>query len=122
MQIRPSKFNRLLHCGRLLQHFVCDAYVAIGSNRLYWIKQNQKIIRVDTYQAVVDARANGVITGAQAGKQRVVLPSFYQGGPRFIKQLYQDIIAFSTKFGRPDLFTTFTCNPKWRERALYVVT
>ena len=32
-----------------------------------------------------------------------------------MKQLYQDTIALSTKFGRPDLFTTFTCNPKWKE-------
>ena len=32
-----------------------------------------------------------------------------------MKQLYQDTIALSTKFGRPDLFTTFTCNPSWKE-------
>ena len=32
-----------------------------------------------------------------------------------MKQLYQDTIALSTKFGCPDLFTTFTCNPNWKE-------
>ena len=32
-----------------------------------------------------------------------------------MKQLYQDTIALSNKFGRPDLFTTFTCNPSWKE-------
>ena len=32
-----------------------------------------------------------------------------------MKQLYQDAIALSTKFGRPDFFITFTCNPNWKE-------
>ena len=107
MQICSGKFNRLLHCGRLLQHFVCNAYVAVESNRLHWFKEHQETIRADTYQAVVNAHAAGATTGNEAGKQRVVLPSFFQGGPRFMKQLYQDTIALSTKFGRPDLFTTF---------------
>ena len=115
MQVCPRKFNRLLHCGRLLQQFVCNAYVAVESNNLHWYKTNQKTIRADTYQAVVNAQAAGATTGNEAGKQRIVLPSSFQGGPRFMKQLYQDTIALSTKFGRPDLFTTFTCNPSWKE-------
>ena len=32
-----------------------------------------------------------------------------------MKQLYQDAIALSTKFGRPDFFITFICNPNWKE-------
>ena len=99
MQVRPGKFNRLLHCSRLLQHFVCNAYVAVESNKLHWFKINQKTIRADTYQAVVNAQAAGATTGNEAGKQHIVLPSSFQGGPRFMKQLYQDTIALSTKFG-----------------------
>ncbi len=30
-------------------------------------------------------------------------------------QLYQDAMARVHKFGKPDLFITFTCNPKWKE-------
>ena len=30
-------------------------------------------------------------------------------------QLYQDAIAIVCHFGKPDLFITFTCNPKWPE-------
>ena len=101
--------------GRLLQHFVCDAWIACESSDLNWIRKNQKTIRADTYHAVQEAQANGATTGAEAGKQRIVLPSSHAGGPRYMKQLYQDAIALSSKFGRPDLFTTFTCNPKWRE-------
>ena len=28
---------------------------------------------------------------------------------------YQDAMAIVNKFGKPDLFITFTCNPKWPE-------
>ena len=30
-------------------------------------------------------------------------------------QLYQDAMAIVSCFGKPDLFVTFTCNPKWPE-------
>jgi len=30
-------------------------------------------------------------------------------------QLYQDAMAVVRKFGKPDLFITFTCNPEWPE-------
>jgi hypothetical protein len=30
-------------------------------------------------------------------------------------QLYQDAMARVHKFGKPNLFVTFTCNPKWKE-------
>jgi len=30
-------------------------------------------------------------------------------------QLYQNAMARVYKFGKPDLFVTFTCNPKWKE-------
>jgi len=30
-------------------------------------------------------------------------------------QLYQDAMAKVRKFGKPDLFVTITCNPKWKK-------
>jgi hypothetical protein len=42
----------------------------------------------------------------------VVLPSSFQGSPRAMQQNYQDAMAIIAKFGKPDLFLTFTCNPK----------
>lgn len=32
-----------------------------------------------------------------------------------MQQNYQDAMAIVNKFGKPDLFITFTCNPKWPE-------
>ena len=47
--------------------------------------------------------------------RRVILPSSYLGGARFIGQCYQDSMAIVRQFGRPSLFITFTANPKWDE-------
>jgi len=41
----------------------------------------------------------------------VTLPSTFQGSPRSLLQNYQDAMAMIAKFGKPDLFLTFTCNP-----------
>ena len=45
----------------------------------------------------------------------VILPSNYPGGRRYFQQNYQDSMTIVRKFGRPDLFVTFTCNPGWDE-------
>ncbi|XP_070517881.1 uncharacterized protein [Cardiocondyla obscurior] len=45
----------------------------------------------------------------------VVLPSSFIGSPRNMLQNYQDAMAIVTKYGKPDLFITMTCNPNWRE-------
>ena len=61
-----------------------------------------------------DGRQN--VMGNAVGR-RVVLPSSFTGGPRYMCQLYQDAMAIVRKKGKPDLFITFTCNPKWPEIA-----
>ncbi len=43
----------------------------------------------------------------------VILPSLFIDGLCQICQLYQDAMTIMSHFGKPDLFVTFTCNPKW---------
>jgi len=45
----------------------------------------------------------------------MILPLSFQGGERAMGQLYQNAMARVRKFGKPNLFVTFTCNPKWKE-------
>ncbi|XP_075207808.1 LOW QUALITY PROTEIN: uncharacterized protein LOC142312705 [Anomaloglossus baeobatrachus] len=47
--------------------------------------------------------------------QTVILPSSFEGSPRNMQQHYQDAMAIVTKYGKPDIFVTMTCNPKWVE-------
>lgn len=47
--------------------------------------------------------------------QQTYLPATFVGGPRYMRNLYLDAMATCKKYGFPDLFITFTCNPKWPE-------
>ena len=44
-----------------------------------------------------------------------ILPSTFSGGRRYYQQNFQDSMTIVRKFGKPDLFVTFTCNPTWEE-------
>jgi len=66
------------------------------------------------YNGLQDALNASDILGNDIG-QKMILPSSFQGGERAMGQLYQDAMARVRKFGKPDLFVTFTCNPKWKE-------
>ncbi|GJT34990.1 hypothetical protein Tco_0925409 [Tanacetum coccineum] len=50
----------------------------------------------------------------------IVLLSTYTGGMRYKMQNYLDTMALCKAFGYPDLFITFTCNPKWPEIKRFV--
>ena len=47
--------------------------------------------------------------------QRIILLSSFTGGPWQMHKLYQDGMVIVWVFGKPDLFITVTCNPKWPE-------
>lgn len=66
------------------------------------------------YKGLREAVLRGETDPASAGK-RVVLPSSFVGGARYMIQNYQDAMAICGWVGYPDLFITFTCNHKWTE-------
>ncbi|CAK1603714.1 unnamed protein product [Parnassius mnemosyne] len=45
----------------------------------------------------------------------VILPSSFKNSPRYLNEYTQDAFTYVRKYGRPDLFITFTCNPTWTE-------
>ena len=50
---------------------------------------------------------------------RIIIPSSFTGGPRYMHKMYLDAMSICKYFGFPDLFITFTCNPKWPELMSY---
>ncbi|SAM01481.1 hypothetical protein [Absidia glauca] len=97
------------HYNRLFQQYVVDCYIGIEASRLQFLKNNQKTLRAEMY--------NGIGDGAdpsQIGK-RIVLPSSFSGGPRYMRQVLQDGLAIVRHKGQPSLFITMTCNPAWPE-------
>jgi hypothetical protein len=86
----------------------------IESQRLSFIRNNQSNIRADFLSGVEEAVGRGDIDGSLVGS-RVVIPSSFTGGRRYMFNNCQDAMALCKKFGYPDLFLTVTCNPKWDE-------
>ena len=87
----------------------------VEQNELNFSVQNQQRIRADLYQGICDLDADDVSTSAVDAGRRIVLPASYPGSPRFMRQRYQDAMAIVRSEGLPDIFVTFTCNPKWKE-------
>lgn len=115
LMVRPN--HRVLQlAGRLTQEFVVDAWAKIEESRLKWCRYNQGQLRADLYQRVASQAADG----DRAPGRLIVLPATFTGGPRYMMRLYQDAMAIVRKLGKPDLFITMTCNPKWPEITKYM--
>ncbi|GJX95035.1 DNA helicase PIF1, ATP-dependent [Tanacetum coccineum] len=114
IQYRQNQGTTLHRGWRLFQQYLVDAYTAIEEQRLGWTRNNQDTLLVNLYHNVCDAITRGDTNAAGLGK-RIVLPHTFIGGPRYMMQNYQDAMALCRAYGNPDLFITFTSNPKWPE-------
>ena len=84
----------------------------VESERLSYIRHNQKKLRVDKYSSLQGSLDAGTSKGLSKGK-RVILPSIFVGSPRYMDQLYFDCMTICSHVGFPNLFITLTCNPNW---------
>ncbi|UYV73850.1 hypothetical protein LAZ67_11001135 [Cordylochernes scorpioides] len=110
---RDNVYNHILNCRQLFSQYIVDMYAKIESERLLYIRLNQKELRVEEYIHLRDAVSNDGMV-ANFGKL-VILPATFTGSPRHMHEYTQDAMVFVRTYGRPDLFITFTCNPSWPE-------
>ena len=89
-------------------------YAKIEQERLNYIWLHLQQIRVDLYSGLVNALAKGDANADELGR-KIILASSFIGSPRHIVQLYQDAMSIARRYGKTDLFITFTCNPLWFE-------
>ncbi|KAL5179993.1 Replication factor A protein 1 [Glycine soja] len=94
--------------------YILHRYTMVESERLSYIRNNQKKLRVDKYCSLQNSLDTGTAKGLTKGK-RVILPSTFVGSPRYMDQLYFDGMAICSHVGFPNLFITLTCNPNWLE-------
>jgi hypothetical protein len=114
LQTRNFEAKTLLNSRRLFQQFLVDGYTMMEAERLSWLRNNQSTLRVCKYNNLNQPDSNAASSTLKKGK-RVVLPSSFVGGKRYMDGLYFDGMAISAAVGFPDLFITFTCNPYWPE-------
>ncbi|XP_066160632.1 uncharacterized protein [Oryza sativa Japonica Group] len=71
LQFRRGLLNIILFGGRLFQQWVVAMYIKIESMRLDWYSkpENQKKIRAELYQGVVDVLSSGETSGLAVGKR-----------------------------------------------------
>uniref|UniRef100_A0A803NJP1 ATP-dependent DNA helicase n=1 Tax=Cannabis sativa TaxID=3483 RepID=A0A803NJP1_CANSA len=113
-QQRLNEGHTLLRAGRLLQQYIVDSYMAIEEERFHYVRKYQNKLRTHLYSGLMDAIHRGDSDCTKVGKS-IILPSSHTWGPRYRAQNYQDAMAICKWAGYPDLFLTFTCNPKWPE-------
>ena len=114
LAVRQS-FSPIHYGGKLFQQFIVDSYLRVEAGRIGFIRREQHRLRVDMYQGLMDHINKRVEEQGYQPGRIIILPSSFQGSPRAAQQNYQDAMAIVAKYGKPDLFLTFTCNPKWKD-------
>jgi hypothetical protein len=115
LHIRPFAIesDHYFRAGFLLQEFIVDSWAASEHSCLEWIRNNQHTIRAELYSGLMDALREGLDLSTVGRK--VILPSSFTSGPRFIQKCLQDALALLQIYNGSDLFITFTANPAWVE-------
>jgi hypothetical protein len=111
-----SEVTHLQKCQKLSLEFYCDLFAQVESRNadFHRLPQQQCKYRACRVAAIEDQLSSGV-NASEIGKVVVRLPSGFVGSARYYQQLYYDAMALPRRFGKPDLFITLTCNPKWSE-------
>ncbi|XP_023771698.2 uncharacterized protein LOC111920364 [Lactuca sativa] len=114
IQDRVNIFSLVLNSKRLFQQFLVDAYTMIESERLYYVRNQQKVLRCECYETLRSLQSHGNKDISNIRK-RVILPSSFTGSARYMIQNYLDAMSLCKWYGYPDFFITVICNPKWPE-------
>ncbi|CAE1175575.1 unnamed protein product [Acanthosepion pharaonis] len=82
------------------------------SRKAFYSYRFMKQLPSDSYIHLRDSLRNEV--NPRDLEKLCILHSIYTGG-RYIHERTQNAMTYVKQYGRPDLFITFTCNPKWVE-------
>ena len=96
---------------KLTQQYVVDQWAKIEDSRLELVRRNQKSIRAEKYQGLMGAASDDPVNVGM----KIILPATVYGSPPFYSEAFQHAIPIFRQLGKPDLFITFTYNPKWSE-------
>lgn len=119
LMIRSSSFNNIHRNGRLFQQYVVDMWAKIQQDDLDYLYWKQDKIHAVKYRTV---RNHFLRNKSLDDVGYKLCPSTVYGSPRWLQQHCQDSLSIVRKFGRVDLFITFTANPNWPEvkNALFI--
>jgi hypothetical protein len=110
---RATSSDILFRAHRLFQEFCCFSWVKTETNKLNFLRNHQSQLRAELYNNLRDhvLASDSARPPPRLGVP-VILPSTFAGCARDLHGRYQDAMAVVRKHGKPDLFITFTCNPR----------
>ncbi|XP_042059505.1 uncharacterized protein LOC121804017 [Salvia splendens] len=91
-------FDEALGDRDIVVQFVVDAYTMIETGRLTFVRTHQKRFRAELYSGLAEVVLRGETDGSRHGK-RIILPSSFVGGARYMVQNYQDAMAICRWIG-----------------------
>ncbi|XP_023634290.1 uncharacterized protein LOC17874552 [Capsella rubella] len=80
---RYGEASTIVMSGKLFQQFLVDAFTTIESNRLNYIWMNQKKLRTERIDKILEAADKGRTDLSEHGK-RIYIPSSFTGGKRYV--------------------------------------
>ena len=83
----PKEFNLFIRGGRLSHEWFCSMHHHEVKMRLNWARNNQKQIRAERYQGLVDAQNQN--DDLRNVGDRIVLPPSIELSPRCLNERYQ---------------------------------
>ncbi|KAL5180816.1 hypothetical protein HKD37_01G001872 [Glycine soja] len=92
----PHKDHANIHAAKRKQQWIVDEYCMIESQKLNYVRQHQQQLRVDKYINLTGSNDHPETLGRDKGK-RIILPSSFVGGQRYMEQLYFDGIRLTEK-------------------------
>ena len=112
---RPENFGRrtgnyILQGHKLMMEFVVMAFLREQTQKLRWMRKNQKKIRAEMYKTLLENVQQGEVHGVNHGR-KVILPASHYGSVRWYQKKNLESLAIARKKGKPHLFITMTCNP-----------
>jgi len=107
IQMRLFEAKTLLSSRRLFQEFLVDGFTMLEAEKLSWLKKNKKSLEFRN-TGILMMKVSRIMFRDQLKEKKIVLPSTYVGGRRFMDQIYFNGMAICNKVGFPDLFITFT--------------
>ena len=110
--IRPTHIQQ---CQHLALEYYCDMWAQNEARQasFHALPSQQQKYRMGRKCAIEDQLHNsGNVADASVPMS---LPSSFIGSAKWYHMLYLDALTLPQRYHAPDLFITFTCNPKWPE-------
>ncbi|GJZ41330.1 DNA helicase [Tanacetum coccineum] len=117
---RVNDYGLIFKGGRLFQQYVVTLYCALEQDHMDYIRTHQNDIQSDHLSGLYNAISRGDLFGIAVGS-KIILPTSFTGGPRYMYSHYLDALAIFRSLRNPQFFITFICNVNWPEIKRYMV-